>query len=61
MDKTTPIEKRTSGKCREDKRRRMVIFGEEVLEKEVGVSSRSGQLYLPKRWVGKRVKVIKVG
>lgn len=36
------------------------IYGEELLEKEVGQSGNSGRVYLPQDWVGKRVKIIRM-
>ncbi len=36
------------------------IFGEEMLEKRVQNSGRSGRIYLPPDWVGRRIKVIRI-
>ncbi len=36
------------------------IFGEEMLEKTVQQSGRSGRIYLPPDWVGRRIKVIRL-
>lgn len=48
----SPVEK--TGKIK------LVAYGEEMLEKEVRPSGVSGQLYLPKDWVGRRVKIIRL-
>ncbi|MGA2937517.1 MAG: DUF2080 family transposase-associated protein [Syntrophobacteraceae bacterium] len=37
------------------------VFGEEMLEKQVKPSGNSGRVYLPPDWVGRRVKVIRIG
>lgn len=34
------------------------IQGYQILEKKVKASGTSGRVYVPKEWVGKRVKVI---
>ena len=39
---------------------KLVAYGEEMLEKEVRPSGIAGQLYLPKDWVGCRVKIIRL-
>ncbi len=39
---------------------KMVAFGMEMLEKEVRLSGVSGRLYLPRDWVGCRVKIIRL-
>jgi putative transposon-encoded protein len=36
------------------------IYGEEMLEKEVKTSGKSGRVYLPPDWIGSRVKIIKM-
>jgi putative transposon-encoded protein len=36
------------------------IYGEEMLEKEVKMSGKSGRVYLPPDWVGIRVKIIRL-
>ena len=33
-------------------------YGEEMIEKEVKPSGKSGRVYLPPEWVGKNVKII---
>lgn len=37
------------------------VFGEEMIEKEVKQSGNSGRVYLPPEWVGKHVKIIRIG
>ena len=37
------------------------VFGEEMIEKEVKQSGNSGRVYLPPEWVGKIVKIIRIG
>ena len=39
---------------------KFTIFGEALIEKEVKSISRSGRVYLPPDWVGKRVKIIRI-
>jgi hypothetical protein len=39
---------------------RLEVFGEEILEKSVRVASNSGRIYLPRGWVGHRVKIIRL-
>lgn len=36
------------------------VYGEEMVEKNVKLSSNSGRVYLPPDWVGSRVKIIKL-
>lgn len=36
------------------------IYAEEMIEKKVRPSGRSGRIYLPPEWVGKHVKVIRL-
>ena len=36
------------------------IFGEEMIEKQVKVSGKTGRVYLPPDWVGKHVKIIRI-
>ena len=35
-------------------------FGEEMIEKKVKKSGKSGRVYLPPEWVGKHVKIIRI-
>ena len=37
------------------------VYGEEMIEKEVKQSGNSGRVYLPPEWVGKHVKIIRIG
>ncbi len=37
------------------------VEGEEMLQKQVKQSGNSGRIYLPPTWVGKRVKIIRLG
>lgn len=46
------------------KSRRLVkfeVYGQEMVEKVVKRSGNSGRVYLPPDWIGKRVKVVRVG
>ncbi len=36
------------------------LYGDEMIEKEVKQSGKSGRVYLPLEWVGKHVKVIRI-
>ena len=36
------------------------VYGEEMVEKSVKLSSNSGRVYLPPDWVGSRVKIIRI-
>ncbi len=36
------------------------IYGEEMIEKSVRPSGKSGRVYLPQDWVGKNVKIIRL-
>jgi putative transposon-encoded protein len=37
-----------------------VVFGTEMIEKEVKKTGNTGRVYLPFNWVGKYVKIIRV-
>jgi len=39
---------------------KFMVFGEEMIEKEVKPSGNTGRVYLPPDWVGKHVKIIRV-
>lgn len=39
---------------------KFIIYGEEMLEKEVKSSGNSGRVYLPPNWVGHSVKIIRI-
>jgi putative transposon-encoded protein len=41
-------------------RSKFIVYGEEMLERVVKLSGNSGRIYLPPKWVGCRVKIIKV-
>ncbi len=36
------------------------VFGEEMIEKEVKSRVDAGRIYLPRAWVGKHVKIIRI-
>lgn len=36
------------------------VYGEEMIEKEVRPSGKTGRVYLPPDWVGKHVKIIRI-
>ena len=36
------------------------VYGEEMIEKEVKLSSNSGRIYLPPDWIGRKVRIIRV-
>jgi len=36
------------------------IWGEEMIERRVNTSGRSGRIYLPVNWIGRSVKIIRV-
>jgi hypothetical protein len=36
------------------------VFGQEMIEKEVKTSGKTGRVYLPGSWVGKQVKIIRL-
>jgi len=40
--------------------RKFEVEGEELIEKEVKYGGGAGRIYVPKRWVGKRVVVIRI-
>lgn len=35
-------------------------FGEEMIQKKVKQSGKSGRVYLPPEWVGKHIKIIRI-
>ena len=39
---------------------KFIIFGEEIIEKQVTASGNSGRVYLPPEWIGHRVKIIRI-
>ncbi len=42
------------------RRVRFELYGLESVEKQVAASGKSGRVYLPMDWLGKRVKIIRV-
>lgn len=60
-----PIKQELSAKqgpasAEQDQRVRFELYGEEIVEKQVAASGKSGRVYLPMDWLGKRVKIIRV-
>ena len=45
---------------REQKKAKLEVYGEEMIEKVVKLSGNSGRVYLPPDWVGCRVKIIRM-
>jgi hypothetical protein len=43
-----------------EKETRITLFCEELLEKEVKLNFGYGRIYLPREWVGKKVKVVRI-
>jgi putative transposon-encoded protein len=39
---------------------KFVVFGQEMIEKQVKQCGAYGRFYLPSDWVGKRVKIIRI-
>lgn len=39
---------------------RIIIYGQEILEKKVALSYNCGRVYLPVAWIGKRIKIVRV-
>lgn len=39
---------------------KIVLYGEEVIEKTVASSGACGRVYLPREWLGKAVKIIRM-
>ncbi|MHA2298386.1 MAG: DUF2080 family transposase-associated protein [Candidatus Hodarchaeales archaeon] len=44
----------------EDQPSEFKVLGFEMLDRKVKQSGNSGRIYLPKDWIGKRVKIIRV-
>lgn len=42
------------------KKVKFIVYGEEMLEKEVKLSGSSCRVYLPPTWVGRHVKIIRI-
>ncbi|MCF8032908.1 MAG: DUF2080 family transposase-associated protein [Desulfarculaceae bacterium] len=36
------------------------LYGLEIVEKQVAASGKSGRVYLPMDWLGKRVKIVRL-
>lgn len=49
-----------SGDIPENEKVKFVLHGNEVLEKKVSGTGRCGRIYLPLKWLGKRVKIIRL-
>ena len=45
---------------RADNKVRIVVLGEEIIEKKVALSCNCGRVYLPIGWIGKRIKIVRV-
>ncbi len=41
-------------------RAKFTLYGVEIVEKKVSVCNRGGRIYLPLKWLGKRVKIVRV-
>ena len=39
---------------------KFTVYGEEMIQKPVGLGGNAGRIYLPPGWVGKRVKIIRI-
>ena len=39
---------------------KFTVYGEEMIQKEVGLGGNAGRIYLPPGWVGKLVKIIRI-
>ncbi|MBN2126118.1 MAG: DUF2080 family transposase-associated protein [Deltaproteobacteria bacterium] len=39
---------------------RFELYGEAMIEKTVGLSGKTGRIYVPPEWVGHQVKIIKI-
>lgn len=44
----------------EDEPSEFKVIGYEMLEREVKQSGNSGRVYLPKNWISKRIKIIRI-
>ena len=52
--KTAPSEQRQLPQAK------FTVFGEEMIQKPVGLGGNAGRIYLPPGWVGKLVKIIRI-
>ena len=43
-----------------EKKTRITLLCEELVEKEVKLNFGYGRIYLPREWVGKKVKVVRI-
>jgi putative transposon-encoded protein len=43
-----------------DRKVRFVVYGVEMLEKPVNPCGKSGRIYLPSGWIGRKVKVVRM-
>ena len=41
-------------------RPKFTLYGVEIVEKKVSVCNKGGRIYLPLRWLGKKVKIVRV-
>ena len=55
-----PIKSKRVAEHREGNSVRFELYGLEVVEKQVTASGKSGRVYLPVKWLGKRVKIIRL-
>jgi len=58
-----PEKEKKPEKCEREKwadRVRFEVYGQEMMEKMVRASGNSGRVYLPTRWVGRQVKIIRI-
>lgn len=58
-----PREGPAGGKPRraaKNKKVKFEVYGKELVEKQVTPSGKSGRVYLPVDWLGKRVKIIRI-
>lgn len=39
---------------------KFTLYGVEIVEKKVSVCNKGGRIYLPLKWLGKRVKIVRV-
>ncbi|MCB2228261.1 MAG: DUF2080 family transposase-associated protein [Desulfarculaceae bacterium] len=55
-------EKGAAAKAREPRYQpvKFEVYGVEIVEKQVAASGKSGRVYLPMEWLGKRVKIVRV-
>lgn len=39
---------------------KLTLYGVEIVEKKVSVCNKGGRIYLPLKWLGKKVKIVRV-